>query len=113
MKRIGITMRVEKVRSHDESRDALAHDWQEFMDYAYPEAIWVPVPNIGEKVVDLIGKLGIDGVILSGGNDLGSSPVRDVTENALLSHSISNKMPIFGVCRGLQMIQIFPLHYHL
>ena len=51
--------------------------------------------------------LSFDGIILSGGNDIGSCIERDDFENQLLKFSISQKMPVFGICRGLQLINIY------
>ena len=105
IKIIGITMRVDKASGYSELRDALAHDWQSFMKYALPEVSWLPIPNIEEEVILFIKKWGIQGIILSGGNDIDTCKKRDVTEKAILRYSISRRIPVFGVCRGLQMIQ--------
>ena len=48
--------------------------------------------------------------MLTGGNDLNSinpSPLskqRDKFEKELISYAVSNNIPIFGICRGLQVI---------
>lgn len=52
----------------------------------------------------------IDGVLLSGGNDLNSlnqnklSQKRDSYELSLIDHCVSRNIPLFGVCRGMQII---------
>ncbi|HAH21839.1 MAG TPA: hypothetical protein DCL49_13185 [Candidatus Omnitrophica bacterium] len=109
VKRIAITMRVEEVAGNGELRDCLAQDWYDFMQYALPEAHWVAIPNIGSKaeVRKFMDHWNIDGVILSGGNDIGAIPKRDATERAVLSYCVSKVLPVFGVCRGLQMIQVY------
>lgn len=103
--KIGLTMRLDKTSGYVELRNAIAFDWQDFMEYALPEVSWVPIPNLGEKAVRLARAWGVEGLILTGGNDLGEYSERDKTEEALLSYSLSNSLPVFGVCRGLQMIQ--------
>ena len=105
MKRIGLTMRVVSAEGYAEERDALAWDWHRFLAAVFPDACWVSIPNLGNRVDDYVRELRIDGLILTGGNDLGTAPLRDMTEKALLAYSLENSIPAFGVCRGLQVIQ--------
>jgi len=63
---------------------------------------------------------GMDGLLLSGGSDLdpgyyGEEPVpelgvtmpeRDAFEIALLEHALRRQIPIFGVCRGMQILNV-------
>jgi len=107
MKRIGLTMRTEPAPGYAESRDAIAEDWKDFINYALAGITWIPIPNIAEDAVKFIVDLDIDAVILSGGNSIGTSPARDITEKAIITFSLSRKMPVFGVCRGLQLIQVY------
>ncbi len=44
---------------------------------------------------------------MSGGNNIGEIPKRDLTENFLLSWSEKNKKPVFGICRGMQMMGVY------
>jgi putative glutamine amidotransferase len=50
----------------------------------------------------------VNGIVLTGGNDLtvcgGDAPERDQTETALLDFAEKKDLPVFGVCRGMQMI---------
>jgi len=52
----------------------------------------------------------IDGILLTGGNDLyrlnqnNISKQRDEFEKKLIEYGIKNNIPIFGVCRGMQII---------
>jgi putative glutamine amidotransferase len=101
--RLGITMRV-ATAEHGEVRDCLARDWAELLLRLAPEVAWVPLPNVGSGVVDLVRQLGLDGFILSGGNDLRAAPQRDATEAALIDHAVAESLPVFGVCRGLQVL---------
>lgn len=50
---------------------------------------------------------GVQGVIFSGGDDLRSDPLRDQSEQALLAHCVAERLPVLGVCRGLQLIHDF------
>jgi len=102
--RIGITMRVTRSR-HGETRDCLAREWASYMASTLPEASWVPLPNVGESVVEQAAQWRLDGFIFSGGNDVGQCLDRDATEHALLEYALGHHLPVFGVCRGLQYLQ--------
>lgn len=106
-RRIGISMRV--VRSeYGETRDALARDWPVLLEKlgrvhaSAPE--WFLLPNIGEDCVSLARRYGIQGLLLTGGDDIGATPDRDATENALLRWATGEHLPVLGVCRGAQML---------
>ena len=76
-------------------------------------------PDAPEVLADLASRL--DGVFLSGGPDLdparyGESrhsrcgqpdPGRDATEFALLQHAEERSLPVFAVCRGMQVLNVF------
>jgi len=103
--RIGISMRETQARDVYDPKDSLSQDWPVFMAAHFPDALWLPVPNLGEAVGDFATQWGLTSVILSGGNDIGSAPLRDETESALLTWAIGRQVPVFGVCRGMEMIQ--------
>ena len=46
-------------------------------------------------------------IILTGGSDIGKFPRRDKLENNLIKYSIRKKVPLIGICRGMQMINRF------
>lgn len=104
-KKIGITMRIDTAAGHGERRDSLAHDWADFMNRLCPGVPWMPLPNVGEAIIDHVQQWNIDAVIFSGGNDLGAEQQRDTTENALLDYALRRGLHVFGVCRGLQLLQ--------
>lgn len=106
-RRIGLTTRVVKAAHYAEWRDALAHDWVNFMAKVLPEVQWMLIPNLGGEVVAYVEAWGLDGFILTGGNDLGEYANRDETEERLLHYAMTNQLPVLGVCRGLQVIQKF------
>jgi len=94
-----------QAQGYSETRDALARDWVTFLAAALPEPRWMPVPNLGAAAVEYARDWELDGLILTGGDDLGSDPLRDLTERALLKDFLSRGLPILGVCRGLQLFQ--------
>lgn len=106
--RLGLTMRVVEAAGYTEPRDALAQDWGRFMPVALPGAGWVPIPNLGRDVIAFVQSWGLNGFIFTGGNDLFSCDVRDETETILLAWALERNLPVFGVCRGLQLLA----HYY-
>lgn len=105
MKRIGLTMRIVQADGYDEPRNALACDWHAFLAPFATAMQWLPIPNLGESAPRFAEQWELDGIVLTGGEDLGVAPERDRTEFALLSHCIDRRLPVLGVCRGLQVMQ--------
>jgi putative glutamine amidotransferase len=76
------------------------------------------LPPISEAAEEMAGR--IDGLLLCGGSDLhpryyGEEPLpelgvvipeRDAFEMALLEHAIERGMPVFGICRGMQVLNV-------
>jgi len=95
-------MRVTNAHDYHEPRDSISHDWITHL------VSWgmrpMPVPNIGCGAVDYVSALAPALLILSGGEDLGVSPLRDETEMSLLSRALDTGLPVLGVCRGLQLM---------
>jgi gamma-glutamyl-gamma-aminobutyrate hydrolase PuuD len=103
--RIGVTTRVLEDSGCPEPRDALAHDWADYMAFVLPGVNWMPVPNLGSAVLEFADGWQLDGLILSGGNDIGQSSLRDTTEKLLLERFTAAGWPVLGICRGLQLLQ--------
>ena len=99
--RLGITTRV---TSNEEYRDCLAHDWTSYLNYILPEIDWIMLPNIGDSITSYVEKWELNSFIISGGNTLGESELRDKTEHNLIEYAKSHSMPLLGVCRGLQLL---------
>ncbi len=103
--RIGVTMRVMAAAGYSEDRDALAQIWAPFLAVALPGALWLPVPNLGAaQVTDFCAGWGIDRLILSGGEDIGTVPRRDESELSLLAWAEARQIPVLGICRGMQLM---------
>lgn len=49
----------------------------------------------------------VDGIVLSGGNDIGEFPMRDAFECLLIESAIRKHKKILGICRGMQMIATY------
>lgn len=106
---IAISMRMMRHLYPDggeEKRDALAQDWWRFLRAALPDVSVMPVPNIGGQVTALLQELPISGLILSGGDDWGVFPERDATERELFLWAQRMSLPVVGVCRGAQVLNL-------
>ena len=103
--KIGISMRIMNETTYIESRDALSHDWSSLLEEL--EFIPVFIPNSLSDVSKFLEKMDLDGIILSGGDSMGNFPLRDQNENKILQYAISKKIPLLGVCRGMQLLNLF------
>lgn len=104
--RIGLTMNVSWDLGSDRPRDCVSRDWATVLERAMPEALWVPIPNLGMgRVRDYVKSLELDGIILTGGGTLGEDNQRDQTELDLLELAISQRLPVFGAGRGFLLMQ--------
>jgi putative glutamine amidotransferase len=124
---IGISAYHEQARWGKWDADAVVLPW------SYPDRVaeaggiavlLPPVPRISE-VLDRL-----DGLVLSGGGDFDPAgygaprhpettsvrPDRDAAEVALLSAAIERGLPVLGICRGMQLINVTmggSLHQHV
>ncbi|MEP7083605.1 MAG: gamma-glutamyl-gamma-aminobutyrate hydrolase family protein [Betaproteobacteria bacterium] len=106
--RIAVSQRVERIAERNEQRDALDQRLVRWLEQV--GVLAYPVPNsLGDAVAVTawLTALGVDGIVLSGGEDLRVSPERDDTERALLRHARSELLPVLGLCRGMQMLAEF------
>ena len=104
VRRIGLSMRIISEKNYSELRDSIAQDWGEFLKAVIPEVAWMGIPNVGTSAREFVEAWELDALILTGGDDIGKTPARDETERALLSYFTKRKMPVYGVCRGMQLI---------
>jgi gamma-glutamyl-gamma-aminobutyrate hydrolase PuuD len=103
-------MRVVRDANHGEIRDALSHDWIEWL--SRHEHVGIPVPNRLADPAGYLRALDVDCLVLTGGNDLivrpravdETAPERDRTEAALVGCALEEGRPIFATCRGLHFL---------
>jgi N5-(cytidine 5'-diphosphoramidyl)-L-glutamine hydrolase len=113
VKRLGITQRVDLIVDYGERRDCLDQRWSSLaIEVGF---VPVPLPNVAAKTVStLLDALQLDAIILSGGNSLSevdptasdTAPERDAFEAALIEEAIRRLLPVLGVCRGIQILNV-------
>lgn len=103
--RIGISLRITNAENYDEKQDSLSQDWPNF----FKKLNFLPVliPNTVNDLRFFLEEMEIDGIVLSGGDNIGDFPKRDKTENEMIEFGIEKKIPIFGVCRGMQILNSY------
>ena len=102
MIKIGITTRVVSSETYSEKRDAISQDWTKFLEKI--NVIPIFIPNVLSNPISFIQENDLDGLILSGGDDVGFPPERQKTEQAIIEFSMEHELPILGVCRGMQIL---------
>lgn len=100
--KIGITLRITDAEKYDEKRDSLSQEWTNLLDAL--NMIPVFIPNTLKDVKSFLMNFDVDGFILSGGDNMGDHIERDKTEQNIIEFAIEKKIPIFGVCRGMQVL---------
>jgi putative glutamine amidotransferase len=118
---IGICTALERARwsAWDQSAALLPHNYVEAVQRAGGLALMLPpdaeLTADPQQVLDLI-----DGLMLAGGADIDPScyaqkphpetidtvPERDVFEIALARAAIERDLPVLGICRGMQLINV-------
>jgi len=115
---IGITTYVEPASwGHWTLESALVpYDYVRAVERAGGRAVLVPPDEDGvEEILDAV-----DGLILSGGNDMepdhygadvhpttvGTNPLRDRGELALLKAALERDLPVLAVCRGFEVLNV-------
>ena len=102
MKKIAICQRVDNFPQRGESRDAL--------DVRWGRLLWsmnlLPLPLCSWTIdpQTYLREIAPDGVILSGGGNPGEHPGRDALEKAMLDYAAGTRVPVLGICRGLQVM---------
>lgn len=111
MLKIGLTQRVEVLADRGERWDCLDQGWAHLLSGNGYQPL--PLPNRVQDVEAFMAELGLNGVILTGGNDLAhlpgarnAAPERDAFERKLLTCCRDGGIPVLGVCRGLQMMVV-------
>ena len=114
---VAITQRNELNR-HKESIDSLENKYINYLE-SFGIKLLI-IPNVTENLNFYFDLFPIEGIILSGGNDIppllynkkyqnemSISKKRDKIEFRLIEIAIEKKIPLLGICRGMQIINVF------
>lgn len=104
--KVGITMRMMVSSDTGEIRHCIADDWVRFIDKVLPNVSLIPIPN-HLNIRSWVKQINLKGIILSGGEDWGEFPLRDSSELALCEIAESTKIPLLGICRGMQVLNYY------
>lgn len=106
MKIVIYTQRVEVIESYKERRDCADQKIADFIKIC--GYLPIPLPNDADLVEKYLLTLKPVGIILTGGNSLlkygGNAPERDHMDAVLIKNAIEKKIPLYGICRGMQSI---------
>ncbi len=107
MKKIAISQRLISNQKYFEIREALDIKWGLLFKELNFLPIILPIEFNYKKIFENIK---IEGIILTGGNDLNVisksslSLKRDNFEKAIIRYGIKKNIPIYGMCRGMEII---------
>lgn len=107
MRKIAITQRLIKNKGYEETRECLDLNYSAFIYSCGFLPVLLPIKVDFNKYFK---EINIDGILLTSGNDLSTfdkndlSIARDNFEKTLIEYGIENYIPVFGICRGLQLI---------
>lgn len=115
--RVGLTQRRDLITERGEWRDAL--------DVRLARIIWdigftpVPLATGIDDAQSYLEALELEAFVLSGGGEVGYPLERASLEDAILARSARDSLPVFGICRGMQVIitacggQLSPVEGHV
>jgi putative glutamine amidotransferase len=107
LKRILLTSRIVKDPQYQETRDVLDLRWGILLEKAGVLPIVLP-SSVDLKLA--LPTLDIDGIILTGGNDLAAvsgsevDVLRENRERLLIEYACAHSLPLVGICRGMQLL---------
>lgn len=108
MKKIGVSQRLE-ISKHGELRLQIDTRLLNFISKCGYIPIPIPYYNLPnkhslKKLTLWLNSIRLSGIVLSGGNNIGEYKLRDNSEKLFINYSLRIGCPIFGICRGMQII---------
>ena len=100
---IGLCAAIERARWSvwDDEAVLLPRAYASAVQRAGGLAVMLPPDPEPDGVLDLL-----DGLLLAGGADYGEHPERDAFELALATGALERDLPLLGVCRGMQLMNL-------
>lgn len=108
---VGMTMRISE--TEHEIRDTISHDW--FNYFKNKNIKILIIPNLLSDPISYVKQFKVNRLLFTGGDSIGPSSFsksnklkthRDILEEKLFDWGFKYNIPIFGVCRGMQLINV-------
>lgn len=107
-----------ELNKHGKEIDVLEND---YVKYFHSKNITLlPISNAEQNPKQFINRFNVTHIVLSGGNNItpslygnkdeqmeGTSLVRDELEVSIIKVALELDIPIFGICRGMQLLNVF------
>jgi len=106
--RIGISQRHWPIETQAFERDALDSAWADWLLAKWPSASFLGLPNLQNtgQLLSYVQRWQLNAFILSGGGDARTTARRVAVEAVLLDHAEKHRLPVLGVCRGMQVLHL-------
>ena len=108
MCKVAVSMRMDFIRERNETRVSIDNALLLFLAELSLGSLLIH--NSFDSITELetlILSSKIEGIILSGGNDIGNFAERDQVENWLIEIALQHQIPLLGICRGMQVLGTF------
>jgi putative glutamine amidotransferase len=100
-RKIAISQRIDYIKDREEHRDSLDQRLIEFIDSLNLTPLLIPnsLVNSGERLEGWLNSIKPNGILFSGGNNIGDFSSRDKTEKKIYQWAIERSIPLFGICQ--------------
>lgn len=109
MKHIALSQRHDYIPEYNEYRDGLDCRWADF--FWQEKILILPLPNHIKIAMGWLQEISIEALIITGGGNLekygGLTDKREKVERQLIKYCIEKRVPVIGVCYGMQLITDF------